>query len=474
MRKICIWLSALFLMISILFINPVMKKPSSGLRSAQLEKTVTNEGNVERTAYLDEKGVLTTPADLGYAVRTVTKTDAGSLEEFLDEKGKKVSRSAGYYGIFREYDEAGNNIRNTYLDDTGSPVMISGGYASEERTYNEDRQVVAVKYLDEDGKPVMTSLYGAERLNEYEEDGSGCTITYLDLSGSPVMTDQGYAIMVQTYYHTDGPENGKVENEFYFDENNEPAEQSLGQYGLHREYNEIGQTAVLTYLDAEGNPTITTKGYTTVVRTFQPNNAVATELYYDRNGDPFQLPEGQYGIQREDGQTNYLDAEGNRQFNIKNLLYNQSWFVILFAATAVVLSAVISRKGNIVLLVLYLGVIGYLTLMFREAGDSRTRLELFWSYKKFFTDSETRADIIKNIWLFIPLGAILYRLRPKMSTLFAAFSFSALIEVIQYFSGTGLCELDDVINNSLGGLLGYGAARFLEEMAGKWRGRKQE
>ena len=57
----------------------------------------------------------------------------------------------------------------------------------------------------------------------------------------------------------------------------------------------------------------------------------------------------------------------------------------------------------------------------------------------------------------MPLGAALYSLKRKwVWVLFIA--LSVLIEAVQYFTGIGLCEIDDVISNSMGGFIGYGFA----------------
>lgn len=86
---------------------------------------------------------------------------------------------------------------------------------------------------------------------------------------------------------------------------------------------------------------------------------------------------------------------------------------------------------------------------------------IFASYKYFFVDGEKRADVLKNIWLFIPFGAILYRLSPQKTVLLIPLALSALIEGIQYYTGTGFCELDDVISNCFGGWVGFESAKLL-------------
>ena len=68
-------------------------------------------------------------------------------------------------------------------------------------------------------------------------------------------------------------------------------------------------------------------------------------------------------------------------------------------------------------------------------------------------------QIFLNILLFVPFGFLLpivsERLRNPILTVFAGFLFSAGIETMQYITGRGLTEVDDVINNTAGAVFGY-------------------
>ncbi len=454
-------LLVLFLVVSFVFISLPSRTPRSSVHSSQLQKITMRDGDTERTDYVDEAGEITIAADMGYATIIVTKKEHSLQERYYDDQGEPISRSDGYFAVLREYDERGNNIRNTYLDIQGNPFVTLSGYAVQEREYNKSGQLVAIKYYDAEGNPASTISDGYGKIYEHDENGETSRITYIDASGDQMMTRQGYASVTRYYYASDGPENGKVESEFYFDQAGEPISLSLGQYGVHKEYDENGRAAVLTYLDAEGNPIVTTKGYTTVVRTFLANNSVATERYFDRDGNPFSLSEGQYGIKTENGQTTYLNANGAETFNLRTLLYNHSRLVILFALAIVLLSAFAEKRLNLYFLIVYLIAIAYLTLMFRESDGGKVKLGLFTSYKNIISNSENRADILKNIWLFIPLGAILYRLCPIKWILLIPVALSILIEATQYVAGIGMCELDDVISNGLGGIIGFAMSKLL-------------
>ena len=453
----------LFIVFSFLFISPINRTARSLTHSSQLIKKTTQDNSTERTDYVDSGGKITTAADLGYATIITTRSENRILERYYDDQGKPIRRYNGYYALLQEKDDRENSIRITYLDLHDKPMIIANGYAIEERVYNEDTHSETVKYYDSEGVPVLTALYGYGQVRKYNNNGKIEENIYTDASGAPMMTGLGYAKLSQQYYTSDGPENGKVESEYYFDAEGNPVSLSLGQYGIHKEYDQYGRVNVLTYLDANGRMIATNKGYSTIVRTYYANGTIKTEQYYDIDGKPFALSEGQYGIKQDGRQTIYLNQNGKEQFNLKNLLYNHSWVVFPFSIVVIALSAINKKKWNVALLTLYIFAITYMTLLFRENEGSKSA-ELFWYYRKIFTSSTARADILKNIWLFIPLGAILYQLYPKVIILLVPIAISILIEGIQYTTGVGFCELDDVISNGLGGWIGFNAGRTASEI----------
>ncbi len=462
MKAIKYLLTILFLLFSFYFITPMMKQARSQFHSAELTKKEYNiDSKTTRVDYLDSNGRIFIAADLGYASAIVTKENKTEVEEYFDNEGKPISRYSGYYAIRKEYDDFGNVNRITYLDENRQPKMISDGYAIEEYNYNNMNQIVMIKYYDTGRKPISTVLYGYGRENEYNDKGKISKIIYLDAYGAPAITGRGYAMVERYYYCTSDSNNGKVEREFYFDEKGIPISLTLGQYGIQKEYNIYGQNIIITYLDADGHPIVTNKGYTTVVHTFKANGNIASEQYFDLEGKPFSIAEGQYGIKNDNGQTFFLDQNGHIMFNIKNLLYNQSWLVIILALTIVVLAGCISREWNVILLFTSIVVVLYFTLMFRESGDGKGKIYLFYSYNGLFLDNGKIAEVLKNIWLFVPLGAILYCIYPQKRMFAVFFAFSIFIETIQYMTATGCSSLDDVISNTIGGLIGFESEKQL-------------
>ena len=139
---------------------------------------------------------------------------------------------------------------------------------------------------------------------------------------------------------------------------------------------------------------------------------------------------------------------------LSNILHEMHWIVVVAGCFLCIAAALGSRKQNAILLILYLAFIVYMTLIGERAGVPGVRLDLFWSYRLFFISPVMRLQILNNIWLFVPLGAMLYRLWPRGYVVLIPILLSLGIETLQLVLGRGLFETDDIISNSLGGLIG--------------------
>lgn len=96
------------------------------------------------------------------------------------------------------------------------------------------------------------------------------------------------------------------------------------------------------------------------------------------------------------------------------------------------------------------------------------RWELFWSYR---VTGAVRLEMIAvnlcNILMFLPMGIALPLNMPARAkncgkpiafvpVVTALFLISFSIEIVQGYTGMGICEADDIFHNTLGGILGYG------------------
>lgn len=92
-------------------------------------------------------------------------------------------------------------------------------------------------------------------------------------------------------------------------------------------------------------------------------------------------------------------------------------------------------------LFLYIVFILSVTVINRAVRDIRIFEPLFWELRNHMW-----SDIFLNIVLFVPLGFFIGHRRG----IFIGMFFSCGIEAIQYYFRLGYCELDDVLNNTLG------------------------
>ena len=115
----------------------------------------------------------------------------------------------------------------------------------------------------------------------------------------------------------------------------------------------------------------------------------------------------------------------------------------------------------ILLLVEYIFLLFCSTVFFRTTSELRKYdIHPFWSYKAIQEGREDLlAENIMNVVVFIPVGMMLGSLlRGKGSWLFTLLigcGISVSIEVLQFFFMRGFTELDDVMHNTLGCLLGW-------------------
>ena len=118
--------------------------------------------------------------------------------------------------------------------------------------------------------------------------------------------------------------------------------------------------------------------------------------------------------------------------------------------------------------------IGYMTLVLSQTWfmssrnyERRINIDLFWSYRTSIQwieglqieNSRILEQICLNILMFVPLGFLLpelftYYAEKTWKVIIAGCLFSAVIEVGQYVLHVGLCELDDILNNTIGCFLG--------------------
>lgn len=122
-----------------------------------------------------------------------------------------------------------------------------------------------------------------------------------------------------------------------------------------------------------------------------------------------------------------------------------------------------------VVLAAYLGLIAWLTLVMFAGNSPDPNLVPFRSMVHDWTvgGRDLLVNFVCNIGVFAPIGLLLplssrrpIRGREVVAT---GFALSVTIEVLQYLSGRRVADVDDVILNTAGALLGYA-------LLAAWRG----
>lgn len=123
------------------------------------------------------------------------------------------------------------------------------------------------------------------------------------------------------------------------------------------------------------------------------------------------------------------------------------------------------------LFVLYLFLLAYFLFFAENFGRVYTEreyaynLELFkeikrfWIYREELGMAAVLTNIVGNVVCFIPFGAILPVLARRARNFWVivtlSFEFSLLVECTQLISKVGSFDVDDILLNTLGGILGF-------------------
>lgn len=99
----------------------------------------------------------------------------------------------------------------------------------------------------------------------------------------------------------------------------------------------------------------------------------------------------------------------------------------------------------------------------------------FWVYRESLGTMAVMLNLLGNIAAFVPYGLILPIMNRKnrsfwLMTLWT-FEFSLLVEVLQLVSKVGSFDVDDLLLNTLGGILGYLLFLILDKIRRKRDGK---
>ena len=170
------------------------------------------------------------------------------------------------------------------------------------------------------------------------------------------------------------------------------------------------------------------------------------------------------------------------RFFHSNYITMPIWLLCLLGAATIasaiipiVLHKEVKRKVQNCGLVFFIGyylVVLCMTVFCRNVPDnSSINLLPFSAYQDYFNESGevlkaiSMREILINIYMFIPIGVfvcICARWKRSIQMMVVCIVLSSLIEILQLLLHRGVCELNDIINNTIGALTGIVVAEIVK------------
>lgn len=136
-----------------------------------------------------------------------------------------------------------------------------------------------------------------------------------------------------------------------------------------------------------------------------------------------------------------------------------------------------TNRKMLVVLGIYLCVVAYVTLFIRIGTVEKSiRTVPFDDLQQAFLqrDPEMALHFLLNVAMFIPLGLLIPATNPKYLgrcsfALLGGLVASTVIEGAQLIFRLGQSDVDDILANTLGAVLGYALTRFIWQVQRNWR-----
>lgn len=144
--------------------------------------------------------------------------------------------------------------------------------------------------------------------------------------------------------------------------------------------------------------------------------------------------------------------------------------VIIVAGYFLIYKKILKRQKNVgagmlvwlILILCYVLMLGSVTLLSRGNSYQSGRYPLFYSYREawYSFSMQDWRNLILNIAMFVPLGFLvpagIGKMRKFWKTTLCGLGITVLIELTQQLTRRGMFEWDDVLNNTVGAMIGYG------------------
>jgi len=206
-------------------------------------------------------------------------------QNFLDIFGRPSTNLDGLSIVDLKYDESGRIIERSFYDKNNQPVIIpEGGYHRENYEYFEFYKAI-----------VTNSDLSKTRVESYEVEFDIAwrwkSSKILDEKGNPI-PEENTNIYQREYKHDN---HGNITEIRYFDENHEPAEDTSGNFGLRKIYQE-DIVIELQHLGPDGQLFLNKNNCAIEQYEFDAKGNLITTLYLDPERKPIANSSGEHGL----------------------------------------------------------------------------------------------------------------------------------------------------------------------------------
>ena len=111
----------------------------------------------------------------------------------------------------------------------------------------------------------------------------------------------------------------------------------------------------------------------------------------------------------------------------------------------------------------------YNLILFKE-------IRRFWNYRNQLGIFATATNLLGNVLIFLPFGffmAMASKYRSFLDTVIYSFALSLIIELSQLFMKVGCFDVDDLLLNTMGGVLGFVAFSICNVIRRKYAKKKR-
>lgn len=142
--------------------------------------------------------------------------------------------------------------------------------------------------------------------------------------------------------------------------------------------------------------------------------------------------------------------------------------IVVLLLSAIIDKIVKKKKPHFSLLaimgfLMYVVIMLCITFISRLDGDMGMNVDMKGMDLKLFSswgrNDRNHAYVIENVLLFVPYGfflaCVFKKARKLLPVLVIGMLSSLAIEVIQLVTGTGIFQIDDILTNTLGAIIGY-------------------